>query len=145
MFPARCGHHLKDMDGYEVVRQLGKGGMGTAYCVRRSDGDGGFLALKQVACRNTSEGNDALREAKTLQALTHKNVVRYHDVFLHMDAGLLQVCTVMEFCRSGDLAAHLAQLSRVASPSTSAKASGGCSSSATRSLICTPAESSTVT
>ena len=101
---------MKEMDGYEVVRQLGKGGMGTAYCVRRSDGDGGFLALKQVACRNTSEGNDALREAKTLQALTHKNVVRYHDVFLHMDAGLLQVCTVMEFCRSGDLAAHLAQL-----------------------------------
>ena len=44
------------------------------------------------------------------QGLTHRNVVRYHDVFLHMDGGLMQVCTVMEFCRSGDLAQHLLTL-----------------------------------
>jgi serine/threonine protein kinase len=31
-------------------------------------------------------------------------------VFLHMDGGLMQVCTVMEFCRSGDLAQHLLTL-----------------------------------
>ena len=94
------------MEAYDVVRQLGKGGMGTAYCVRKKMGSGGFLALKQVACQSTAEGNDALREAKMLQSLSHHNVVRYHDVFLHMDGGLLQVCTVMEFCRSGDPAAH---------------------------------------
>ena len=93
-----------------MVRQLGKGGMGTAYCVRKKMGSGGFLALKQVACQSTAEGNDALREAKMLQSLSHHNVVRYHDVFLHMDGGLLHVCTVMEFCRSGDLAAHLSQV-----------------------------------
>ena len=44
------------------------------------------IALKQVACQNTDEGNEALREAKTLQGLSHHNVVRYNDVFLHMDA-----------------------------------------------------------
>jgi len=97
------------MEAYEVVRQLGKGGMGTAYCVRPKAGSSGFLALKQVACQSTAEGNDALREAKMLQSLSHHNIVRYHDVFLHMDGGLLQVCTVMEFCRSGDLAAHLSE------------------------------------
>lgn len=57
------------MEAYDVLRQLGKGGMGTAYCVRRNDGGGGggFLALKKVACRNVAEGNAALGEAKTLQ------------------------------------------------------------------------------
>jgi serine/threonine protein kinase len=124
------------MEAYEVVRQLGKGGMGTAYCVRKRDGISGFLALKQVACNNINEGNDALREAKMLQVihtpmgsdvhkahrawhlcvcvcvggdlhsyivcapsqvLSHKNVVRYHDVFLHMDSGLLQVCHAFNF------------------------------------------------
>jgi serine/threonine protein kinase len=55
------------MEGYEIVRQLGKGGMGTAYCVRKHSGDGGFLAVKQVAVKNVAEGNEALREAKTLQ------------------------------------------------------------------------------
>ena len=44
------------------------------------------------------------------QGLSHRNVVRYHDVFLHSDDGLMNVCTVMEFCRSGDLAAYLMQL-----------------------------------
>ena len=54
-----------------MVQQLGKGGMGTAYCVRRNDGSGsgGFLALKKVACRNVAEGNAALGEAKTLQVI----------------------------------------------------------------------------
>ena len=70
----------------------------------------GFLAMKQVAVRNIAEANDALREAKTLQSLSHRNVVRYHDVFLHADGGLMQICTVMEFCRSGDLVAYLTQL-----------------------------------
>jgi hypothetical protein len=60
------------MEAYDVVRQLGKGGMGTAYCVRSTDGSGGggFLALKKVACRNVAEGNAALGEAKTLQVNT---------------------------------------------------------------------------
>ena len=96
-----------------MVRQLGKGGMGTAsHCVRSKDGSGGggFLALKKVACRNAAECNAALCEAKTLQGLSHRNVVRYHNVFLHSGDGLVHACIVMEFCRSGDLAAHLMQL-----------------------------------
>ena len=66
-----------------MVRQLGQGGMGTAYCVRSKDGSGGggFLALKKVACRNAAECNAAMGEAKTLQGLSHRNVVRYHNVF----------------------------------------------------------------
>ena len=96
------------MERYEVCEQLGKGGMGTAYkCKLKGDHSTRFLAIKQVACEGTHDGNKALREAKMLQGIQHTNVVAYVDVFLNMDKGLLQVCTVMEFCANGDLAAHL--------------------------------------
>eukprot|EP00802_Teleaulax_amphioxeia_P011101 Tamp_11131.p1 GENE.Tamp_11131~~Tamp_11131.p1 ORF type:complete len:568 (+),score=102.68 Tamp_11131:53-1756(+) len=91
------------MDKYEVLKQLGKGGMGTAYMVRRKAEPGSFLAIKQVACADDSAANRALREAKMLQAIEHANIVAYVDVFLNMDQGLLQVCTVMEFCENGNL------------------------------------------
>lgn len=90
--------------------------------------------IKLVACESIKQGNHALQEAKVLQALKHPNVVRYIDVFLHQEenqkVGLpvtqfqrfllsegravtrvraqeLLVCTVMEFCESGDLSQRL--------------------------------------
>ena len=85
-----------------MVRQLGKGGMGTAYCVRSNDGScgGGFLALKKVACRNIAEGNAALGEAKTLQVNTleicelraamHRAVLLVVSVSTELEAGRWQ-------------------------------------------------------
>ena len=70
----------------------------------------------QVACSNSDDGNKALREAKILEGIDHTNIVAYVDVFLNMDQGLLQVCTVMEFCENGDLAQYLGKT----------KASGEC-------------------
>jgi serine/threonine protein kinase len=66
-----------------------------------------YLDMRQVACTGSDDGNKALREAKMLQAISHSNIVAYMDVFLNMDKGLLQVCTVMEFCKNGDLAMYL--------------------------------------
>lgn len=56
-----------------------------------------------MACADDNSANRALREAKTLQSIEHSNIVAYVDVFLNMDQGLLQVCTVMEFCEHGNL------------------------------------------
>lgn len=119
---------LHGMEKYEVLKQLGKGGMGTAYLVRRMAEPGSAFAIKQVfgqaeraragpmprrpdtrggaqvACADDNAANRALREAKTLQSIEHSNIVAYVDVFLNMDQGLLQVCTVMEFCEHGNLA-----------------------------------------
>ena len=39
------------MDKYEVLKQLGKGGMGTAYMVRPKAEPGSFFAIKQVCAR----------------------------------------------------------------------------------------------
>lgn len=109
------------MDNYEIVKQLGKGGLGIAYAVRKTNtfAPSGFLVLKKVACSTSAEGNAALREAQILQSLSHPNVVKYHDVFLHKDENernVMQVCTVMEYCRSGDLAAYLIQHQRQRKP-----------------------------
>ena len=56
-----------------------------------------------MACADNHSANRALREAKTLQSIEHSNIVAYVDVFLKMAQGLLQVCTVMEFCEHGNL------------------------------------------
>ena len=45
--------------------------------------DGHMVVIKQVLCSNIKEANDALKEAKVLQRLSHTGVVKYEDVFLH--------------------------------------------------------------
>jgi serine/threonine protein kinase len=94
--------------------------MGTAWAVRKKKShEAGFLVLKQVTCNDMNEGNVALREAAVLRSLNHMHIVRYRDVFIAEDKGLLQICTVMEYCRSGDLSVHLGeQRDKGASPSS---------------------------
>mmetsp|Transcript_6753 Transcript_6753/g.13043 ORF Transcript_6753/g.13043 Transcript_6753/m.13043 type:complete len:86 (+) Transcript_6753:80-337(+) len=85
------------MEGYSIVKQLGKGGMGTAYAVRKAKShQAGFLVLKMVTCDNIQEGNAAMKEAKILSGLNHVHIVRYKDVFIHSEKGLMQICTIME-------------------------------------------------
>jgi serine/threonine protein kinase len=62
---------------------------------------------QQVVCQNEKEGDNAKAEASTLRSISHPNIVAYVDVFLATEQGLLQVCTVMEFCEKGDLAVFL--------------------------------------
>jgi serine/threonine protein kinase len=62
---------------------------------------------QQVVCQNEREGDNAKAEASTLRSISHPNIVAYVDVFLATEQGLLQVCTVMEFCEKGDLAVFL--------------------------------------
>ena len=45
------GEEKESMDKYEVLKQLGKGGMGTAFMVKRIK-DSNVFAIKQVAPQN---------------------------------------------------------------------------------------------
>lgn len=68
--------------GYEIVRELGRGGMGVVYLARRT-ADGGEAALKMVhPAGNASRTQIArfLREASILGQLDHPNIVRFREM-----------------------------------------------------------------
>ncbi len=65
---------------YLFRRELGTGGYGRANLVMRQ---GKPYVLKMVGCDSINEANAALTEASCLQRLSHPNVVRFEDVFLH--------------------------------------------------------------
>ena len=65
--------------------------------------------MKCVSCAGEREGSERLIEAKFLQMLAHQHIVRYDDLFLHSDKGILQVCIVVEYCKAGDLANYLSK------------------------------------
>ena len=91
------------MESYEILNRIGKGGQGTTLRVipavpyillseklkitRSFDKvkqrhSGNIFVLKQSFCDRVATGNLALKEAKTLQLLSHPNVVRYARVLV---------------------------------------------------------------
>jgi len=72
---------LLSIQGYKIVRELGRGGMGAVYLARHQR-TGQQVALKvmlpQVAA-NPRATESFLREAENTKALTHPNVAQLHD------------------------------------------------------------------
>ena len=83
------------MDHYRIIKDLAKGGQGVARLASNLRGE--TVVVKSVVCDTVRGANVALCEAKVLQPLRHRNVVRYVDVFVHQDSEMqeLHVCTVM--------------------------------------------------
>eukprot|EP00281_Chroomonas_sp_CCMP1168_P012848 CAMPEP_0206279270 /NCGR_PEP_ID=MMETSP0047_2-20121206/37936_1 /ASSEMBLY_ACC=CAM_ASM_000192 /TAXON_ID=195065 /ORGANISM="Chroomonas mesostigmatica_cf, Strain CCMP1168" /LENGTH=739 /DNA_ID=CAMNT_0053709215 /DNA_START=16 /DNA_END=2236 /DNA_ORIENTATION=+ len=96
------------MNEYEITKQLTRGGQGST-CEARDKRSNNHVVIKMVACDSINSGNNALQECKMLQSLSHPNIVGYLDFFIHQDPKTqeLLVCTVMEFCKHGDLSKHL--------------------------------------
>eukprot|EP01065_Artemidia_motanka_P039325 TRINITY_DN4819_c0_g2_i3.p1 TRINITY_DN4819_c0_g2~~TRINITY_DN4819_c0_g2_i3.p1 ORF type:complete len:827 (+),score=46.85 TRINITY_DN4819_c0_g2_i3:445-2925(+) len=119
---------------YEIIEDIGRGAHGCVYLARRRQ-DGLLFALKHIVCVAMS-GEKALAEFRLLRDLydrhSHRNLVRVHEVYLHMNgsgvgngvqedaahsAPLLgransplpcdTVCIVMDYYSGGDLASHL--------------------------------------
>jgi hypothetical protein len=89
--------------GYELLEELGRGGMGVVYKARHLGLDR-IVALKVVRKGSHSEGLQRfLREAQALAALQHPNVVQVFDSGEHQD---LPFC-VMEYVEGGSLAQRL--------------------------------------
>jgi serine/threonine protein kinase/WD40 repeat protein len=104
--PADPGSASPEIPGYEVLGELGRGGMGVVYQALQAGLDR-LVALK-VVLAGAHAGPDELgrfrREGEALARLHHPNVVEVYEAGEH--AGLPYLA--MEFCAGGSLAARLA-------------------------------------
>ena len=92
---------------YRVVRAVGRGGMGTVWLCR-DERLGRDVALKQVGLlpgEETVDVDRALREARTLAVLNHRNVVSVYDTVDQQDRFWL----VMEYVPGRTLSEMIAQ------------------------------------
>ena len=79
---ARVAANLQPFEGYELIQELGRGGMGIVYRARMK-ADGSLVALKVVLPAVASSPDDLsrfIREANIVKQLSHPNIVRFRDL-----------------------------------------------------------------
>jgi serine/threonine protein kinase/tetratricopeptide (TPR) repeat protein len=96
---------LPAFDGFEIVRVLGKGGMGTVY-LARDQRLGRLVALKVLNATDLNEDRKArfLREAKSAASIRHQNVATIYEVD-ETDDGIPFI--VMEYCEGETLSQRI--------------------------------------
>jgi eukaryotic-like serine/threonine-protein kinase len=94
------------LPGYEIVKELGRGGMGVVYQARRLS-DGMMMAVKTIIPALGSSGKQIeyfVREARILEKLHHPNIVGFHEATRDGDTIIL----AMEFINGPDVGKLLA-------------------------------------
>ena len=89
--------------GYETIRQLGRGGFGQVYLVRKKDTEVLF-SLKKIECRSDRDFRIARREVSILKSLPpHKGLISIVESFTAPSC----VYIVLPYYEQGDLAAFI--------------------------------------
>jgi WD40 repeat protein/predicted Ser/Thr protein kinase len=91
--------------GYEIEKELGRGGMGVIYKARQLGLDR-LVALKMILHAEHADAEDRQRfqiEAQALARLKHPNIVQIHEVGEHQG----QPFFVLEYVEGGSLAGRL--------------------------------------
>src|SRR5262245_39580378 len=98
---SQMSQHLPSIPGYEVEAEIGRGGMGIVYRVRR-ESTGTPLALKMILRGRGATFQELARfriEAEAMACLNHPNIIKIRDVGLF--AGYPYF--VLEFAAGGSL------------------------------------------
>jgi serine/threonine-protein kinase len=99
---------VRTIKGYEVLRELGRGGMAIVYLARQQ-GLGRRVALKELAGLHAGDPEWAkrfLREAHLAGSLSHPNIVTVHEYFEHEGVPYL----AMEYLEPGSLRPYMGGL-----------------------------------
>ncbi|HEV7805729.1 MAG TPA: serine/threonine-protein kinase [Solirubrobacteraceae bacterium] len=95
---------------YEIIEQLGKGGMATVHLARQADLER-VVALKELDRFGTADehvlASRFLREARLAGSLSHPNIVTVYEYFEHGARPFI----AMEYVRGGSLRDYLGRLS----------------------------------
>jgi serine/threonine protein kinase len=100
---------LKTVGRYEILREVGRGGMAMVYLARQTDLDR-FVALKELAAFHASDAAFAqrfLRESRVAGSLSHPNIVTVHDYFEHDGTPYI----AMEYVERGSLRPFVGSMS----------------------------------
>jgi hypothetical protein len=99
---------MKTVGRYEILRELGRGGMALVYLARQTDLDR-FVALKELGAFHASDASFAqrfLRESRVAGSLSHPNIVTVHDYFEHDGTPYI----AMEYVERGSLRPHVGRM-----------------------------------
>lgn len=94
---------------YEVLGEIGRGGMAVVYLARQTDLDR-FVALKQLVPAGPSDptfGKRFVREARVAAELSHPNIVTVHEYFEHDGTPYI----AMEYVPRGSLRPWIGRMS----------------------------------
>ena len=100
---------IKTVGRYEILREVGRGGMAMVYLARQTDLDR-FVALKELAAFHASDAAFAqrfLRESRVAGSLSHPNIVTVHDYFEHDGTPYI----AMEYVERGSLRPYVGHMS----------------------------------
>jgi len=92
---------LRNVGRYEILREIGRGGMATVYLARQADLDR-LVALKELAPHYASDAAFATRfvaESRMAGSLSHTNIVTVYDFFEHDGVPYIS----MEYLERGSL------------------------------------------
>ena len=92
---------VKTVGRYEILRELGRGGMATVHLARQRDLDR-LVALKELGAFHAADPSFAqrfVRESRVAGSLSHPNIVTVHDYFEHDGTPYI----AMEYVEGGSL------------------------------------------
>lgn len=97
----------RKLGAYDLLEKIGSGGMGVVYLARQR-GLNRLVAIKLLRTGPFADETEKLRfqrEAETIAALQHPNIVQVHEVGEHLGEPFL----VLEYCAGGNLRSALQQ------------------------------------